>query len=256
MRGSGVLVIVMAATVGCSGPPRRVAMSPAATLQPQAIVFTADGAGNYQGLSNSLKDVVMEDHLPLHVHTFEWSHGYRRIIADHVDAAHAREEGKRLAEEILCYHRQGPESALPISIVAHSAGSQVALVAAEYLPPDSLDHIILLAPSVSANYDIRPALRCARQGVDVFYSRADRAYLGFGVAVLGTSDGSRSPVSGRVGFSVPDNSAAPDASLYVRLRQHPWEESLRWTGHNGGHFTVREGGYLRAVVVPLLLPGR
>src|SRR4051794_2007172 len=85
MRGGGLLLVLTMALAGCSGPPRRVAMSSPALTPPQAIVFSVDGAGNFQGLSDSFKELVSEDPLPLHVHTFEWSHGYRRIVADHTD---------------------------------------------------------------------------------------------------------------------------------------------------------------------------
>src|SRR5262249_29422397 len=152
--------------------------------------------------TTSLRSLVYQDCLPLHVHTLEWSHGYSRIFADHLDVEHSRAEGQKLAEQIVCYRRD-LGTALPVYIVAHSAGSMPTLAAAEFLPPDSVDRIILLAPSVSENYDLRPALRSARLGVDVFYSRADRAYLGLGMAIVGTADGQRAPASGRVGFRVP-----------------------------------------------------
>ncbi len=253
MKGHGLLLILVASLAGCSAAPHRTASSPASTVESRALVFAVDGAGNFQGSSLALKEFIANENLPVHVHTFEWSHGYRRIFADHLDSAHARTEGKKLADEILCYQRQAPESALPVCIIAHSAGSLVALTAAEYLPPDSIERIILLAPSVSTNYDVRPALRCCRQGMDVFHSRLDRGYLGVAVALFGTSDGTRAPVSGRVGFRVPDNTGT-DSGLYARLHQHPWEESVGWTGHSGGHFSVYQAGYLKAYVVPLMMP--
>ena len=254
MKGAGLLVVLVLGVAGCSAVPHRVASAaPRSTEEAKAIVFAVDGAGDFQGSSSALKNCIDHEDLPIHVHTFEWSHGYRRIFADHLDSAHARAEGKKLADAILCYQRQSPESALKVHIVAHSAGSLVALSAAEHLPPNSVERIVLLAPSVSATYDIRPALRSAREGIDVFYSKLDRGYLGAAVAVLGTSDGSRSAVAGRVGFRVP-NEDGPDSALYARLHQHPWDESVSWTGHSGGHFSIYEAGYLKGYVVPLLLP--
>jgi pimeloyl-ACP methyl ester carboxylesterase len=248
----GLWLLLLLVGSGCSSVPHRVASAPpSGAPEPQVIVFSVDGAGNFQGISNACKDWVHQDNLPIHIHTFEWSHGYRRIFADHLDMCHGRREGQKLAEQIRCYCRDTP-TALPVYIIAHSAGSLPALVAAEYLPPDCVERIILLAPSVSAKYDLRPALRCARQGVEVFHSRRDRGYLGLGMAVFGTTDRRRSAVSGRIGFRAPNDDGC-DAALFARLHQHEWHESMSWTGYTGGHFTIQKTDFLRAYVRPLLL---
>jgi pimeloyl-ACP methyl ester carboxylesterase len=191
--------------------------------------------------------------LPLHVQTVEWSHGYGRMFADHVDYRHARAEGMKLATQIACYRQaQGQGPPLPVYLVAHSGGSAVVLAAAELLPPDSVERIVLLAPSVSADYDLRPALRCARQGVDVFYSSRDLGYLGLGVGLFGTGDRRWSAASGRVGFRLPADADAE--GLYTRLHQHPWVPAVSWTGNEGGHFGSHRDRFLRAYIMPLLLP--
>src|SRR5947209_1438655 len=75
------------------------------------------------------------------------------------------------------------------------------LAAAEELPPDTLERVVLLAPSVTSAYDVRPALRTARDGMDVFYSRADRLWLGAGAAFVGLSDDPNvARAAGRFGF--------------------------------------------------------
>jgi pimeloyl-ACP methyl ester carboxylesterase len=87
-----------------------------------------------------------------------------------------------------------------VYLVGHSAGCAVALAAGDVLPPDSLRRIVLLAPSISADYDVRPALRSARDGIDVFFSSRDVFYLGFGAAITGTADRRwSSPAAGRTG---------------------------------------------------------
>jgi pimeloyl-ACP methyl ester carboxylesterase len=75
-----------------------------------------------------------------------------------------------------------------ISLLGHSAGCAVVLAAAEILPPDSVDRIILLAPSVCDAYDVRPTLRAARDGMDVFYSSRDCLILGVGMRIFGTAE--------------------------------------------------------------------
>jgi len=97
----------------------------------------------------------------------------------------------------------------------------VALAAAERLPPDSLERIVLLAAGgVVRTYDLRRALVSARQGLDVFSSEKDRWWLGVGAAIVGTADGKRDPPAGRVGFRPPG-----DAALALRLHQHPWDRA-------------------------------
>lgn len=254
LSGPGCVSAPRPTAVGKSGPECAVSRAPAPP--PRAIVFTADGIGGYGATTTALREIAEESSLPLFVQTVPWSHGHGRILADHVDYRRNREEGRKLAAQIACYLRpqqQGPP--LPVSLVAHSGGSAVVLAATEFLPPNSIERIVLLAPSVSADYDLRPALRCARQGVDVFHSQRDRGYLGVGVATFGTADRRwTSAAAGRVGFRLPPATCPEDTVLYARLRQHPWEASVAWTGNDGGHFGSHNTAFLRAYVVPLLLP--
>src|SRR5439155_13518224 len=127
----------------------------------------------------------------------------------------------------------------------HSAGCQVILSAAEALPPGSIDRIVLLAPAVSPEYDLRPVLRAARGGLDVFCSSRDVFFLGAGVALVGTTDGRfGQSAAGRTGFRVTPESSE-DLLLYRRLRQHPWDPCVSWTGNYGGHYSVYKPEYLR-----------
>jgi hypothetical protein len=183
------------------------------------------------------------------VETFDWSHGYARVFSDQLDHRHIREAGGQLAEQVLAFRGAYPEDT--VCLLGHSAGAAVVLAAAECLPPQSVDLIVLLAPSVAAEHDLRAALRCSRRGIDVFYSSRDWWYLGVGTALLGTADGSRRPAAGRVGFC-PIVSVPQDATLYAKLRQHPWHPCLAWTGHRGGHYGAYQIEYLRRYVLPLL----
>src|SRR5262249_22767887 len=162
------------------------------------------------------RQAIAAQGLPLCVEMVPWSHGYGRGLADQMDYDHARTEGACLAGQILARRQNCPGG--PIYLVAHSAGSAVVLAAAEALPPNSVDGIVLLAPSVSADYDVRPALRCARHGVDVFCSERDVLFLGLGVSLVGTADRHWSAAAGRVGFR-PVVTTPEDAVLYTKLRQ-------------------------------------
>jgi len=251
---SCLLPALVALGAGCAGVPssRYSTASRPAICPPQAIVFVLDGVGNFGTTSTSLRDAIEESGLPLYVQTVEWSHGYGRVFADHLDNCHARNEGRKLAAQIACYQQPRADGQpLPVYLVAHSGGSAVALAATEWLPPGSVERIVLLAPSVSADYDLRPALRCSRLGIDVFHSQRDVLALGLGVAVLGTADRQRTAAAGRVGFRPPDDCSA-DAALYLKLRQYPWDPCVAWTGHLGGHEGAHHRRFLRAYVLPLL----
>lgn len=219
----------------------------------QGVVFAVDGAGGFEMASRTLSRIVAEDKWPLEVRPFHWTHGYCRVISDQVHAAHVRREGRKLAELVLNCHREEP--ARPIYLVGHSAGCGVALIAADSLPPNLVERMVLLAPAVSAKRDLRPALRISRQGVDVFLSSHDWACLGLGTLLAGTTDRCwMTGAAGKNGFQ-PIVAAPEDGLLYAKLRQYPWEPSLMWTGHKGGHYGGYQPGFLRVFVLPLLQQG-
>jgi pimeloyl-ACP methyl ester carboxylesterase len=219
---------------------------------PREVVLVADGAGGFLMASHSLRQTAVADGLPLDIETFDWTHGHWRILADQLDRQHAVDEGAELARQVCQLEQTCPGAR--VSLVGHSAGCAVVLAAAESLPAGSVDRIVMLAPAVSSDHDLRPALACTRRGVDVFYSTSDLLYLGFGVAVFGTADRERGAAAGRVGFR-PTLAGPADAALYEKLRQYPWDPRLSWTGNRGGHYGAYQPGFLRLAVLPLLLPG-
>jgi pimeloyl-ACP methyl ester carboxylesterase len=215
-------------------------------------VFVANGAGGFHAPSEAFEKAVAKEGLPLTVEEVVWSHGYGRVLADEIDYCHARREGEHLAVQVARYRERCPTA--EVYLFGHSAGSAVVLAAAEALPPGSINRLVLLSPSVSTRYDLKPALRACCDGIDVFFSERDYGYLGLGTGVVGTADRLGGAAAGRVGFQVAANSPA-DAILYSRLRQHPWHPSVAWTGNRGGHYGGYQVDFLRAYVLPLLKPG-
>jgi pimeloyl-ACP methyl ester carboxylesterase len=259
MRRAGRWASVLAGLAlapGCaSGPGVAVTASaklPVEAPAASAVAFCADGAGGFGYTTEALAYTAAEERLPLHVELVPWSHGRGRMFADACDWAHAQEQGRLLAARVRAWQECRPE--LPVYLVGHSAGCAVVLEAAGRLPPDSLERVVLLAPSVSADYDLRPALASARRGVDAFTSRWDVVTLGLGMRLLGTADRRWSATAGRVGFRRVEK-GPDDAALYARLHEHPWDAGEWSTGHHGGHYGGYEPGFLRARVLPLLTPG-
>ncbi len=214
------------------------------------VVFVADGAGNYQYTSKMLRSAVHETGAPLQIITFVWSHGNKLILHDQMDMPHAREQGRLLAEVVLAYRHDHPEAR--IHLVGHSAGSMVILSATEHLPPGTVDCIVLLAPSVSSQYDVRPALRCVRGTMEVHYSSRDWMHLYLCTGVIGCADRKFCGASGRKGFTLTIGSEA-DEALLPRLRQYPWQPADRELGNDGGHFGAYQLPYLESRILPVLL---
>ncbi|MCI0683539.1 MAG: alpha/beta fold hydrolase [Gemmataceae bacterium] len=247
------LVVSLAATLALSGcltlrrhSPTSVPAAPA-----NGVVFVANGAGNFQVTSRILRELFEREKLQVHVATFEWSHGYLRILADQACYRYALAQGKRLAQEIEAYAKDHPH--MPIYLVGHSAGSTVALSALEHMPPGLVERAFLLSPSVSNQYDIRPAVRSVNRGLHVFYSRHDYWYLGLATHVLGTADRRFiHPASGRVGFEVQTEHG--DFALQAKLFQRPWQPVDAQTGNLGGHYGNYAPAFLKRHLLPLLEP--
>ena len=235
----------------CTASPRLEVHNAAAhpAPAPGGVVFVANGSGDLRTVSASLNKVVAQSSAPLEVETFVWSHGYSRYLTDHLDHANHLAQGRKLADQVALYRRTYPERR--VYLIGHSAGCAVVLAAAEALPPDSVERIVLLAPSVCVSYDLRPALRSARGGIDVFYSRKDTLVLGLGVRLVGTAEGGCRTAAGRCCFT-PVLTYPADAVLYRKLQQHGWVPIVQWSGNDGGHYGSTEPGFLRACVLPLL----
>ena len=249
IRGS-FAVLLFAVLTGCTGTrgERRADFAAPPSAPVSAVIFCADGAGGFGGTSAALRQ-NLGPASPVRVEEFDWSHGKWRMLSDHLDRGNIAEQGRRLARAVQAQKKSRPD--VPVYLVGHSAGSAVVLAATESVPPGAVERVVLLAPSVSSVYDLRPALSHAR--IDAFISRSDWWILGVNMRLFGTTDGRWTTTSGRVGFR-PVGTEPADLALYARLRQHAWDPSQAATGNTGGHYGSFEDGYLRAYVLPLMPP--
>jgi pimeloyl-ACP methyl ester carboxylesterase len=249
-RASRWLVLTgLALACGCASAPPRLPPSPPPAGPITGVAFCADGAGGFGYTTETLTHTAAEVCPGLRIEHVNWSHGTGRMLADNCDWANIRDHGRRLAEAVRATREKYPT--LPIYFVAHSAGGAVELEAAALLPPNSIERIVLLAPSVSPDYDLRPALAASRCGIDAFHSRSDWVTLGLAMRVFGTTDRRWTAASGKVGFRRPADPAG--ACLYDRrLRERFWDPGDESTGHRGGHYGSYEPAFLRTRVLPLL----
>lgn len=167
-----------------------------------------------------------------------WAHGRQR------------EQAQLVANRICQLHIASPDA--PIILVAHSAGSGVAVKSLEDLPPDvQVEGLVLLAPALSRTYDLTAALRHVRGRADVFYSDRDTLVLAIGTFIFGTVDGVHGESAGHGGFVRPLGGAA---DAYAKIRTHPYSIARRSLGDDGGHEGVLAPRLAAGLVDPLL-PG-
>ena len=214
----------------------------------KGVVYSIDGSAHLRTMTSDLRRAVEKANLPLQVESVDWSHGAGRVFSDLYGQSHHRAQALELVDRIKARRQANPTER--IYVVSHSAGAAVALAAADGLPSDALERVILLAPAVSATYDLRPALRSARAGIDVFFSRKD--LISLSLNVIGTTDG-RHASAGINGFDVIPEEA--DRPLYAKLRQFSWNSSMSRSGNYGGHFGFTRLGFFETSIVPLLSQG-
>jgi hypothetical protein len=125
-----------------------------------------------------------------------------RLAINETDVRDDRAWGEKIAQEIQAYQQQYPGR--PVSMIGQSGGCAICVFTAESLakagaPP--LEGLVLLDASLSADYDLRPALGGCRKGVVNFYNLRDVALLKVGTAIFGNLDGSHGDSAGRSGFT-------------------------------------------------------
>ncbi len=210
-------------------------------LDGHRVVFVVNGVANGTAATDTLLALNGEYGLGLKLRTVNWCR-HDSIRLDLVDHEAQLNAAARIVTEVTMIRRDAPNA--KIYFVAHSAGTRAVLAAAEMLPPNSVERIILIASAVSCSYDLTTALRASRHGIDNFYSFDDRV-VNWAVESVGTSDGLRGQAAGRVGFRPPHASKHDVAAL----RQHAWAMELDGLG---GHFAWTRSRNMKRCIVPLL----
>jgi len=163
-----------------------------------------------------------------------------------------RQQAARLAQRILQQQQKYPNT--PIHLIGHSGGGGIAVLTLEALPAGKqVDQVVLLAPALSPDYDLGPALRHARFGIVNFYSQLDMGFLGLGTTVFGSIDRDRGPSAGAVGFDTPRRGSAEVRKLYAsKLRQVRWTPEMMKHGATGGHMGWMSQEFARETLAPII----
>lgn len=226
------------------------AIEACAVDQPAGIVLVIGGIGGMDPLGYSAGVAFPKAGVRHQVREFVWTHGWGQLLRDLQDNQHVRKKAEELADHIRRLKAENPEK--PLFIVAKSGGTGLALTAAEMLPANTLERIILLSSAVSPGYDLRRALQATRGEIVSFHSPYDQLILNFGTRQFGTIDRVYGPSAGLHGFVEPTDLEPEDRMLYRRLVQVPWNSRMLRQWHNGMHAGTSFPSFLAAEVAPWL----
>lgn len=223
----GALSLIISLSVGCTPSFSKAAQN--------GIVFYCPGAGNIdmgdQGLRTGLRGAGFRGDVASVIWTLS-----ANPALDQAMKFNARLAGERLARTIEAYVDKYPGS--PISVAGLSAGTGVAIFACEKLKPEyKVDNVVLLAGSISSNYDVSRALRNIRGKIYNYYSSQDLILSG-PMKLFGTIDGKLGADGvGLVGLSPP---RGRDRVVNIR-----WRSEFKRYGYYGGHTDITSSGFVK-----------
>lgn len=244
-----VVIYGWLAGLACLGQPPEA--GPSGPTRP-GVVFVIGGVGGIDLLGWSACQALPRAGVLHEVRNVVWTHGRGRILKDLQDREHLLAMAGWLAGEVR--RLQAAEPGRPVYFLARSGGAGVALAAAETLPPDTLERIVLLSAAMSPAHDLRPALRATRGGIVSCYSPHDRLILGWGTSRFGTADRVYGPAAGLCGFVPPTDLDADGRRLYARLVQVPWQPWMLRYGFGGAHVGDSLPAFVGHVITPWLAP--
>jgi pimeloyl-ACP methyl ester carboxylesterase len=239
-----LLVLVISQALALIAPG--LAAGPASAEEPpgadRGLVLVVGGVGGFDFLGNAAQWALPRAGIDLEIREFVWTHGTGQVLRDLQDYRHTEWKTRELAQEIGSYRAAHPGR--PVYLVGKSGGAGLVLGAAELFPEGALERIILLSPAVSRDYDLRPALRAAKQELVAYYSPFDQFVLGWGTKHFGTIDRYYESSAGLHGFVIPQGLPAEDERLYERLVQVRWHPGMIRQGNLGGHLGTSMPGFV------------
>src|SRR4051812_25482928 len=156
-----------------------------APLEGQNLVVLVPGCAGDGFWYDSLRKSVAAAQPARTIRTFEWGLPLPLYMLNLQDAGIHEKAEKSLAKAIKSWRDRYPAGHL--TLLGHSAGCGVILGSLRRLEkPADVENVVLLAPSVSPDYEIGPALRQVAGTVHVFYSEDDRVWLGWRTGTFGT----------------------------------------------------------------------
>lgn len=210
------------------------------------------GIWGSQPLDHGIVKGLADADLPSTIELYDWTEGPMLLLYNLRALAHNRIEGTKVAAKIVAYQDRYPGR--PVSLIGYSGGAGVAVMALESLPPGrKVSTVILLAPALAPDYDLRTAIAHTSGTLHTFYSPADAAILMALSTAAGTMDGRHTLAAGAIGFSVPSGVTDDQRAEYSnRLSQQSYSLDMLATGHPGGHFGWTSRAFVAKWVAPLV----
>ncbi|MGA3066491.1 MAG: hypothetical protein ABSF29_06545 [Tepidisphaeraceae bacterium] len=225
---------------GCAATPILNSGDPNAVI----IVPGVGGDGpDYGGVAHALADAGCKDQIQV----FDWGYHWPLFFINISSGNLHQETETKLAALITA--RRAQNSRTRIVLIGHSAGAGVILGTLAKLSDatGTVGPIILLAPAVSPDYDLRPALgHCCV--IHVFYSSEDDFWQGWGPTITGEYDGSHRAGAGRYGFTLK----GLDVEQKNRVDQQPYRKQWDALGVHGGHFDWLSHDFVMKILEPLV----
>lgn len=226
-------------------------------LDRNGYIFYLDGAGGGSAIKDYGKCVeagLRNAGFKGDFYSFPWQTGLGTAIDQTSSVDYKRKKGAELAKIMYQYIDEHPGT--PVSVIALSAGTAVAVYALEEMPSKyHIDSAVLLGSSVSAHYDLTKALRRIENKLTVYTSEKD-AVLGILVPLAGTADRSNCGAcsAGLHGFHLPPNIGDEARGLYsAKVDNIRWEPTFAIAANYGGHTDAVNENFVRDFVAPIVL---
>jgi pimeloyl-ACP methyl ester carboxylesterase len=212
---------------------------------PNAIIIVpglgGDG-GVYTRLAQTLATAEPDDCISVS----DWGSSWPVFLISISSTSWHKNAEQHLADCIIQWRTQRPHS--QIVLIAHSAGAGVVAGALARLPTGvGVGPVIFLAPDLSPNFDLRPALAHATV-LHVFYSHHDNFFQGIGPEIVGTYDRIHSDGAGRDGFDV----AQFTSNTKSKIIEHVYQANWKALANNGGHYDWMAPQFVEQILEPLL----
>lgn len=213
---------------------------------PRAIFL--DGAGWYSG-DGPVRQGLREAGFAGKIERFGWS-SMLGPLTDHVAAGTSHPKAQHLSQHLTRLRQAGKDDKLVL--IGLSAGTSIVVSALEKLPAGvSVDHVVLLSPSVSSTRDLTKALRHVKHRLYVTSSPHDSL-----LACSASAGLESGRPAGQVGFETPKDATDETRELYRKVVRLPWRPGYAAYGWDGGHVSVTSAQFIRVVIAPRILEDR
>ena len=239
------LVCLMLPFLGCQNC--HSGMSPQRLTHGYTIILP--GLLGEQGWDRSVASTIQNSSYPGAVEVYDWTHGPLLLGWNMFDSRQV----KQVSSRIMTYQERYPGR--PVYLIGHSAGCKIAVQTLESMPTGRrIEKVVLLAPGISNQYDLRPAMSHTRSGICAFTSALDFPISVPLTGFRGLADGEFRLPAAAFGFRPPKDLTADEVRQYeMLLDQRRYSAEMLGTGHLGGHFGWTSPTFVAEHVVPRIL---